>query len=107
VTPFRVVLREAARSDIDEAVAYYVAQGALASATEFLEQLERALGLMARHPQAGSTRYAHVLGLPELRSWLIDGFPYSVFYVARPNHLDVWRVLHGQRDIPAWMRTEE
>ena len=27
-----------------------------------------------------------------------------VFYVERPEHIDVWRVLHGQRDIPAWMQ---
>jgi toxin ParE1/3/4 len=27
-----------------------------------------------------------------------------VFYVERPDHIDVWRVLHGQRDIPAWMQ---
>jgi toxin ParE1/3/4 len=27
-----------------------------------------------------------------------------VFYVERPDHTDVWRVLDGQRDIPAWMQ---
>jgi toxin ParE1/3/4 len=27
-----------------------------------------------------------------------------VFYVERHDHIDVWRVLHGQRDIPAWMQ---
>jgi hypothetical protein len=26
-----------------------------------------------------------------------------VFYVERDEHVDVWRVLHAQRDIPAWM----
>lgn len=26
-----------------------------------------------------------------------------VFYVVHPYHVDVWRVLHGQRDIPAWI----
>jgi toxin ParE1/3/4 len=30
-----------------------------------------------------------------------------VFYVERPDHMDVWRVLHGQRDIPAWMQEPE
>jgi toxin ParE1/3/4 len=24
-----------------------------------------------------------------------------IFYVEREDHIDVWRVLHGRRDIPA------
>ena len=30
-----------------------------------------------------------------------------VFYVERDDHIDVWRVLHAQRDIPAWMQEPE
>jgi toxin ParE1/3/4 len=30
-----------------------------------------------------------------------------VFYVERDDHVDVWRILHGQRDIPAWMQEPE
>jgi hypothetical protein len=30
-------------------------------------------------------------------------YPYLVFYVERSDHIDIWRVLHGQRDIPAWL----
>jgi toxin ParE1/3/4 len=30
-----------------------------------------------------------------------------VFYVEREDHIDVWRVVHAQRDIPAWMRAGE
>jgi toxin ParE1/3/4 len=26
-----------------------------------------------------------------------------VFYIEMDDHIDVWRVLHGERDIPAWM----
>ena len=29
--------------------------------------------------------------------------PHLVFYVECPDHIDVWRMLHGRRDIPAWM----
>ncbi len=28
-------------------------------------------------------------------------------YVERPDHVGVWRVPHGQRDIPAWMQGPE
>jgi len=26
-----------------------------------------------------------------------------VFFVDHGDHIDVWRILHGQRDIPAWI----
>jgi len=40
------------------------------------------------------------LNLPRLRSWPVDGYPYLVFYTETTTHLDVWRVLHAERDIP-------
>ena len=45
---------------------------------------------IGRHPATGSPRY-----------------PYLVFHVERSDHVDVWRVLQGQRDIPAWMQDPE
>jgi toxin ParE1/3/4 len=30
-------------------------------------------------------------------------FPYLVFYSERSDAIEVWRVLHGRRDIPAWL----
>jgi toxin ParE1/3/4 len=33
--------------------------------------------------------------------------PYLVFSLERQDHIDVWRVLHAQRDIPAWMQEPE
>jgi hypothetical protein len=39
--------------------------------------------------------------------WPIRRFPYLIFYIEQPDALDVWRVLHGQRDIPAWIQSWE
>ena len=36
-------------------------------------------------------------------SWPLRKYPYLVFYVEQADHIDVWRVLHMKRDIPAWM----
>ncbi|WP_435751719.1 type II toxin-antitoxin system RelE/ParE family toxin [Thauera sp. AutoDN2] len=69
--------------------------------------LEQAYTHIARHPGTGSPRFGHELDLPGLRSWVLSGYPYLVFYVERPDHIDVWRVLHGQRDIPSWMQDQE
>ena len=38
-----------------------------------------------------------------LRAWPLTRYPHIVFYVERSGRIDVWRVLHGQRDIPEWM----
>lgn len=48
-------------------------------------------------------RYAHELALPGLLYWPLRRYPYLVFYVERDDHVDVWRVLHGVRDIPEWL----
>jgi toxin ParE1/3/4 len=58
-------------------------------------------------PATGAPRYAHALNLPGLRSWPLKRHPYLVFYVQRADPIDVWRVLHGSRDIPARMQEPE
>ena len=44
-----------------------------------------------------------MLNIPGLRSWPLTRYPHLVFYMEREDHIDVWRVLHGVRDIPAWL----
>lgn len=99
-----VDLRRAAQRDIDEAIDFYVAQTAHDAAHRFIDEVERALDHLSRHPESGSPRYALELGLPGLRHWPVAGYPYLVFYHDRSERIDVWRVLHGERDIPAWLR---
>ena len=102
-----VVPRELANRDIDNAIAYYLSEGASPAALGFIDALEQAYAHIARHPATGSPRYAHELNLPGLRFWPLAHYSHLVFYVERPEHIDVWRVLHGQRDIPAWMQEPE
>ena len=90
---------------MDEAIKHYLNVDATAGAAlGLIDDLERSLFHISRNPGTGSNRYAHELNLPGLKSWPLTRYPYLVFYVERPDHIDVWRVLHGQRDIPAWMR---
>lgn len=98
-----VIPREAAHRDVDEAVEHYLAEGSEQAALGFIDALEQAYGHIGRHPATGSPRHAHELDLPGLRVWPLKRYPYLVFYVEREDQIDVWRVLHGQRDIPAWM----
>ena len=98
-----VVPRSLANQDVDDAIEYYLEQDAVEAAFGFIDALEKAYNRIGHHPTAGSPRYAHALGIPDLRFWLISGYPYLVFYVEHDDHIDVWRVLHGQRDMAAWL----
>lgn len=99
-----VIPRERATRDIDEAIAYYLDEDAEQAALGFVNALEQAFVHIGRHPATGSPRYAHELNLPGLRCWPLTRYPHLIFYVERSDHIDVWRVLHGQRDIPVWMQ---
>jgi toxin ParE1/3/4 len=39
--------------------------------------------------------------LPGIRCWPLRPWPQLVFYVEREQAVEVFRVLHGARDIPA------
>jgi toxin ParE1/3/4 len=32
---------------------------------------------------------------------------YLVFYIETKRQIDIWRVLHGSRHIPAWLQDEK
>ena len=102
----QVALRERAIADVEEAIDFYLAEASEEVALAFIGSLEQAYGHLAEHPGAGSPRYAHELDLPGLRSWSLKGYPYLVFYLERLDHIDVWRVLHGRRDLPSWLVDE-
>lgn len=96
-----VVLRTAAMRDVDAAIEYYRETGADQAAVKFAEALRRTLRNIARHPKTASPRYGHELDIPGLRCAQLRRFPHLVFYIEREDRLDVWRILHGERDIQA------
>jgi len=98
-----IVPRELANRDVEEAIDHYLVEATAKVALGFVDELEKAYAQIARHPASGSPRYAHQLGLADLRFWPLGRYPYLIFYVERDEHIDVWRVLQKQRDIPVWM----
>ncbi len=98
-----VIPRELANRDVEEAIDHYLVEATAKVALGFVDELEKAYARIARHPASGSPRHAHQLGLADLRFWPLGRYPYLIFYVECDEHIDVWRVLHEQRDIPAWM----
>jgi toxin ParE1/3/4 len=104
VTAKPVVPRARAVRDVEEILDYYLAAGSEQAAMGFIDALEQAYAHIAEHPATGSSRYAFELDLPGLRSWPLARYPHLIFYLEREAHIDVWRVLHGKRDVPRWMR---
>lgn len=99
--------RARAHQDITDAIDYLRAEGGPAIALAFIDELEHAFRHIAAHPASGSTRYAIELNLPDLRFWPLRSHPYLVFYVEAASHIDIWRVLHGRRDIPESLRLNQ
>jgi toxin ParE1/3/4 len=104
VSPKRIERRPSADRDIDSAVEFYLREAGQSQALGFSAALEQALDHIARHPAAGSPRYGYELGLPGLRSWPLQRFPFLIFYADRDDHIEVLRILHAERDIAAHLR---
>ena len=98
-----VTPRAQARTDVENIVGHYLREAGADVALRFVAALEVAYGAIAARPGAGAPRFAHELGLPGLRSRSVGRFPYLIFYVEQPDHVDVWRVLHARRDIAGWL----
>jgi toxin ParE1/3/4 len=102
--PKPVVPRELANRDIQAAIDHYLGEAAEDAALGFVTALEAAFSHISAHPSSGATRYAHELELEGVRSWPLRGYPFLLFYIERADHIDLWRVLHGHRDLPEQIR---
>lgn len=65
--------------------------------------VQEAFTLLGRQGGIGSPRWAHELGVEGLRCWPLSSFPYLLFYFEHDDAVDLARLLHGARDIPATM----
>lgn len=85
----------AANTDIEE-IAQYIFESNPVAANRFLDSLERACELLSQHPLIGRAR--NEIG-ENLRSYPIGN--YLIFYVPRPDGIDIARVIYGGRNLPA------
>lgn len=96
-----VRIRPRASSEIDE-LADYIARDSTSAAMRFLDALQKTFDVIDEHPGIGSLRYAHLPMLEGLRVLAVPSFEnHLVFYIEPASHVDVLRVLHSARDIPA------
>lgn len=95
-----LIRRAAADRDVEDILDYYLLHGGASVASRFVDTLEAAYHHLSRHPATGSPGHADELGLRGLRCWPLRSFPYLIFYFEHGDAVEVWRVLHGQRDVP-------
>ena len=99
--PKALVIRPQAQADVDAEAAYYQASDTPLTATRFLEDLRHVFERLLHFPQLGRpwpTTNRELLGL---RRWPLPHFPYAVFYLSTDTALEIVRVLHNSRDLPA------
>lgn len=96
-----IVRRRRARQDVDDAIDFYMGEAGAEVAYRFVDALEGAYHSIRRHPETGSPRYAEIAGKEGLRGCALKRFPYVVIYMVSADRIEVWRVLHMRRDIPA------
>lgn len=102
-----VRLRQLAAADLDDASEHYRQEAGEQTALDFIDAVERGIRRISRGPHAGSLRFAYELAIPDLRAWPLQRFPYVVFYVVTDDEIDVWRILHTRRDLPATLESPE
>ena len=100
-----IVVRAAAHNDVLAAIDYYRREASPRVALGFVDAVERAYQHISRQPASGSPHYGQELDLPGVRGWSVTGFPWLVFYIEHSRRVDILRVLHGERDIPASLRS--
>jgi toxin ParE1/3/4 len=102
-----VVFRTAANHDVREAANYYADTVDADSAFRFSRAVNATTADIANSPKLGSPRYAELANLPGLRNRKLRRFPQMVFYMEYDDHIEIVRVLHAARDIPAWLSEPE
>src|SRR6266536_3314317 len=88
-------------TDLQDAYVY-LRQSDPAIAEAFLESAYDTFEFLAQHPGLG--RWRPEFGHEGLRSWRVQGFPrYLIFYRELADKIQIWRVLHGNRDLPRFL----
>ena len=103
-----VIPTRMAVQDVETELTHYlVDEGAEQAALGLIAEIEQAYARLAKHPNIGSPRYGYELDIPGLRSWPLERYPHLIFYIEREDHVEIWRVLNGKRDLPAWLLSDD
>ena len=98
------VIKPLADHDLVHAVAYYESEKPSLGA-QFLQEFRAVIMAIRQNPRIGSQRYIHLI--PGMRVRHVARFPFLVLYLERESAIEVIRVLHIRRDLPAALENIE
>ncbi len=94
----RILRRPKAAQDAEQ-IADYIARDSLLASVRFLENTESTIRFLAEFPSIGSLFKTNAFTIQNMRAFRVKGYPnHVIFYVERPDSIEVIRVLHGARD---------
>lgn len=97
----QIIIAPKADRDLDEQF-FYIARDNREAAMRFLRAAEATFERLAAMPELGELQAFRQPSLAEVRVWRVGGFEnYLVFYRPIERGVEIVRVLHGARDIPA------
>jgi len=89
----------AAKQDRRDEVLHYRNEAGATVAKKLVDAMKKALHALEHQPGMGSAGIGQELDIDALRAWRLDGFPLSLWYFARADHVLVVRLV-GQRQEP-------
>ncbi len=93
-----IIIHGKARAELDEAIAYYEQQKAgLGLALQ--SAIEQAIGRIQQNPQIGAPYKT-----TEFRHYVVQRFPYVVFYAELEEPIWIVAIAHGKRRPDYWRR---
>ena len=95
----RILITPLANQDIDAHVNYFRVYNETA-AFRLFDSIRLTLTQIAKIPKIGVSYPLQNSRLAGLRKWQVKDFSnYIIFYLEKPEHIEVVRILHGARDI--------
>lgn len=98
----RVVVREAAETEIAEAVAWYEARRPTLG-RDLLEVVDRALHQIVERPESWPSWLAE----RPYRRYLVRRFPFVIFYTVEPTEIAIVAFAHSKRKPGYWLKREQ
>jgi toxin ParE1/3/4 len=100
----QILRSPAARNDLSHIVNYLRQTAGPDVAKRFIVQVETALKQIATQPLIGSLWHSSNPELSSLRVWTLHGFPnHLLFYLPTEDSIELRRVIHGSRDMSAFL----
>lgn len=91
-----------ARDDLVLSYQWYLREAGLTVAERYLDAFSKTVALLSREPGVGQTRHFRSPRLKGIRSMPLHGAfkVHLIFFRVEGEVLDVFRMLHGMRDLP-------